>query len=100
MNSERSQAYGRVLRTLADLGPAKLHETEQARIRDAADALIFASTLGDARAWLEDVDALCEHLVETDRWSAERTAELARDVLGCGPSRRSPDRCEELASRT
>src|SRR5919109_2901255 len=85
MNSERTQAYGRVVRTLADMGPTKLHDSEQDRIREAADTLIFAATLEDARAALEDVDALCEHLVATDRWTAERAAELAQDVLACGP---------------
>jgi hypothetical protein len=85
MTSERTQAYGRVLRTLEDVGPTKLHETEQQRIRDAADTLIFASTLDEARAALEDVDALAEHLVATDRWSEERAAELAHDILACGP---------------
>jgi hypothetical protein len=85
MNSERTQAYGRVLRTLEDVGPTKLHDAEQERIRDAADTLIFASTLDEARAALEDIDALAEHLVATDRWSEERAAELAQDVLACGP---------------
>ena len=85
MNSERTQAYGRVLRTLEDVGPTKLHPTEQARVRDAADTLIFAATVDDARAALDDVDELCEHLVATDRWSAERAAELARDLGACGP---------------
>jgi hypothetical protein len=85
MTSERTQAYGRVLRTLEDVGPTKLHETEQQRIRDAADTLIFASTLDEARAVLEDVDALAEHLVATERWSEERAAELAHDILACGP---------------
>ncbi len=85
MNSERTQAYGRVIRTLEDVGPTKLHDSEQARIREAADTLIFAATADDARAALEDVDALCEHLVATDRWSAERAAELAHDLLACGP---------------
>jgi hypothetical protein len=85
MNSERTQAYGRVLRTLEDVGPTKLHDAEQERIRDAADTLIFAATLDEARAALEDVDALAEHLVATDRWSEERAAELAQDILACGP---------------
>jgi hypothetical protein len=85
MTSERTQAYGRVLRTLEDVGPTKLHESEQQRIRDAADTLIFASTLGEARGTLEDVDALAEHLVATERWSEERAAELAHDILACGP---------------
>ena len=85
MTSERTQAYGRVLRTLEDVGPTKLHESEQERIRDAADTLIFAATLEEAREALGDVDALAEHLVATDRWSEERAAELAQDVLACGP---------------
>ena len=85
MTSERTQDYGRVLRTLEDVGPTKLHESEKERIRDAADTLIFATTLDEAREALEDVDALAEHLVATDRWSEERAAELAQDVLACGP---------------
>jgi hypothetical protein len=85
MTSERTQAYGRVLRTLEDVGPTKLHESEQARIRDAADILIFAASLDEARAALADVDALADHLVATGRWSEQRAAELAHDILACGP---------------
>ena len=85
MTSERTQAYGRVIRTLEDVGATKLHESEQDRIRDAADTLIFAATLQEAREALEDVDALAEHLVATGRWTEERAAELAQDVLACGP---------------
>jgi hypothetical protein len=85
MNSERTHAYGRVMRTLADVGPTKLHASEQDRIREAADTLIFAATAEEAEAALADVEALCEHLVATDRWSAERAAELANDAAACGP---------------
>jgi hypothetical protein len=85
MTSERTQAYGRVLRTLEDVGPTKLHDPEQERIRDAADTLIFAATLEEAREALADIDALSEHLVATGRWSEERAAELAQDILACGP---------------
>jgi hypothetical protein len=85
MTAERTQAYGRVLRTLEDLGPAKLQESEQQRIRDAADTLIFAATLEEARAALADIDALAEHLAAAGRWSRERAAELAQDILACGP---------------
>ena len=85
MNSERTQAYGRVLHTLEDVGPTKLHESEQARIRDAADTLIFAATLDDARAALADIDALADHLAATGRWSDERAAALVEDILACGP---------------
>jgi hypothetical protein len=85
MNSDRTQAYGRIVKTLAELGPAKLLGSEQERIRDAADTLIFASTLDEAVPALADVDALAEHLVDTGRWSEERAQELVRDVLSCGP---------------
>jgi hypothetical protein len=85
MTSERTQAYGRVLRTLEDVGPTKLQKSEQERIREAADTLIFASTLGEAREALADIDALAEHLSSSGRWSSERASELAQDILACGP---------------
>jgi hypothetical protein len=85
MNSERTQAYGRVVKTLEDLGPAKLQSGEQQRIRDAADTLIFAAGFDEARTAMEDVDALVEHLVASGRWTSERGQELLQDLLGCGP---------------
>ena len=85
MNSDRTQAYGRVVKTLDELGPAKLLDAEQTRIRDAADTLIFAADLDEARASLEDVDALAEHLVASGRWSDERAKLLVEDILACGP---------------
>ncbi len=85
MNSERTQAYGRVVKTLEDIGPTKLQPAEQARVRDAADTLIFAVDLDEARAALEDVDALAEHLVASDRWSHELSRQLVDDILACGP---------------
>ena len=85
MNTERTHAYGRVVKTLEDLGPTKLQASEQDRVRDAADTLIFAADLDEARAALEDVDALAEHLVESDRWSHERARQLVEDILACGP---------------
>ena len=85
MNSERTQAYGRVVRTLQDVGPTKLHANEQERVRDAADTLIFAATYEDARETLADVEVLAEKLVESGRWSEERAAELAQDLMACGP---------------
>lgn len=85
MNSERTQAYGRVIKTLDDLGPAKLQPAEQDRIRDAADSLIFAAAFDEARAAMEDVDALVEHLISSGRWTPERAQELLQDLLGCGP---------------
>jgi hypothetical protein len=85
MNSERTQAYGRVVKTLEDVGPAKLQPAEQDRIREAADTLIFAVDLDEARAALSDVDALAEHLVGSGRWTSERAEQLVSDILACGP---------------
>ena len=85
MTSDRTQAYGRVVRTLDDIGPAKLQPAEQERIREAADTLIFAVDLDEARAALEDVDALAEHLVASGRWTPERALKLVDDLVACGP---------------
>jgi hypothetical protein len=85
MTSDRTQAYGRVMKALEDLGPSKLLPAEQDRVRDAADNLIFAAGLDEARDTLADVEALFEHLVATGRWTAERADELVDDLLACGP---------------
>jgi hypothetical protein len=85
MTAERTQAYGRVVKTLEDLGPAKLQPAEQDLIRDAADTLIFAAGLDEARAALAGVDSLAEHLVASGRWTEERADQLVEDLLACGP---------------
>jgi hypothetical protein len=85
MTSDRTQAYGRVVKTLEDLGPSKLLPAEQERVREAADNLIFAAGLADARDTLADVEALAEHLVASGRWSSERAEQLVDDLLACGP---------------
>jgi hypothetical protein len=85
MNSERTHAYGKVVKLLDDLGPAKLQPAELDRIRLAADTLVFASTAEEARLAIGDVQVLVEHLVAVDRWTEERADELMRDLEGCGP---------------
>jgi hypothetical protein len=85
MNTDRTQAYGRVVKTLEDLGPAKLQPAELDRVRDAADTLIFASGVEETREAMADVDVLVEHLVASDRWSEERARQLVDDLLACGP---------------
>jgi hypothetical protein len=87
MNMERTQAYGRVVRTLDDLGPVKLHADEQQRVREAADTLIFATSFEETRPALEDIEALVANLVESGRWSEERAERLLADIQGCGVSR-------------
>ncbi len=83
MDNDRSQAYGRVVKTLEDLGPAKLQAAEQQVIRTAADALLFD---GDAYDELAAVEDLAQQLVDADRLSAERARQLVDDVAACGPS--------------
>jgi len=80
--SERSQAYGRVMRTLTDLGPAKLLTDEQDLIRESADELLFDSP--EAPAALQAVDDLAQRLAESERWSQERAGQLVDDVASCG----------------
>jgi hypothetical protein len=86
MTNERTQAYGRVVQTLAELGPTKLLPGEQARIRDAADTLIFSASLEEARDSLRDMGSLAEHLLNSGRWLEERVDTLIADILACGPS--------------
>ena len=73
------------MKTLEDLGPAKLQLHEQELIREAADTLIFAAGPEEASAALRDIEALAEHLTASGRWTPERTDELVRDLLACGP---------------
>jgi hypothetical protein len=88
MTSERSQAYGRVMRILDEMGPAKLHDSEREEIRAAADTLFFAEDLsedGEARDAVARMTALARNLVDSERWLDETARTLLSDVLGCGP---------------
>ena len=86
MTNERTQAYGRVVKTLDELGPSKLLPAEQARIREAADILIFASDVEETRDSLRDLGKLAEVLVASGRWLEETVDRLIEDLLGCGPT--------------
>lgn len=83
MDNARSEAYGRVVKTLAETGPVELSADEQQTIRTAADALLFD---GDGYDELAAVEDLVQHLVDAGRWSAERGRRLVDDVAACGPS--------------
>lgn len=90
MSPERSKAYRRVMETLRALGPSKLLDGEEHRIRYAADNLIFSSDLENdlaARDALDDVASLCRALVESGRWEQVTAARLASNVSACGPAR-------------
>jgi hypothetical protein len=87
MTNDRTQAYGRVVQTLSELGPTKLLPAEQARIREAADSLIFAADLDEARDALRDMGDLAEHLLASGRWLEQRVDALVANLLACGPSK-------------
>ncbi|HWC86229.1 MAG TPA: hypothetical protein VG388_06810 [Solirubrobacteraceae bacterium] len=90
MSPERTHAYRRVIQTLNQLGPSKLLDGEQHRIRSAADNLIFSFDLLEdvaAQEALDDVDRLCHALVESGRWEQVTAERLAGDLLACGPGR-------------
>jgi hypothetical protein len=89
MSPERSHAYRQVIQTLDDLGPAKLLDSEQATIRDAADTLIFSCDLrqdGAAREALSDVERLGRALVDSGRWERVTAERLVGNVSACGPT--------------
>jgi hypothetical protein len=87
MNSQRAQSYGRVMRTLEEMGGTLLGDSERARIREAADTLLFSESLEEpgVREVLDDVEELARELVETERWSDERVRRLLDDIGDCGP---------------
>jgi hypothetical protein len=89
MSPKRTQAYGRVMHTLNELGPSKLLSEEQDRVREAADTLIFASDLvaePDALEAITDVESLCDSLVQSGRWTEMTAARLIKDMRECGPA--------------
>jgi hypothetical protein len=89
MSPERTSAYRRVTQTLAELGPSKLWDGEQDRIRYAADTLIFCSGLPAdeaARNALADAELLVHDLVESERWTQPTADRLLGDLRACGPA--------------
>jgi hypothetical protein len=87
MTSNRARAYQRVLSTLRDIGPAKLWPSEQAIIREAADALVLSADLSSegARFALAAVLVLTDDLIDAERWTSTRARQLLDDVWACGP---------------
>lgn len=89
MSPERTNAYRRVLNTIAELGPTKLQDDEQDRIRYAADSLIFCADLGAddaAREALLETQLMLDALVENGRWERATADRLATDLRDCGPA--------------
>ena len=88
VNSDRTQAYGRVVKALEDLSESKLHPDEQQIVREAADSLLFCEDPANdeaAEQALGEFYELTDRLVESDRLSTEATTRLTADVEACGP---------------
>lgn len=88
MTSERSHAYGRVMKTLADLAASKFHASEEELIRETTDALFFCESLADDAHTLELVGTLRSLLAEmaaSGRLLFETAERLVTDVEACGP---------------
>lgn len=87
MTPDRSSAYGRVIKTLDDMGASKLLDLERMRIRNAADTLLFAAASDEATLdAIADAEHLARHLIDTGRWTPGRAGALADDVAACGPA--------------
>jgi len=85
--SERAQAYGRVMKTISDLGASKLHASEQDIVREAADTFLFTEAVNDEmRDALIALEELGERLVAADRLSPDGVEQMIRDVEACGPA--------------
>ena len=88
VSPERAQAYGRLMDTLRDEGPAALGPDERTMVREAADALLFCESLprdGEARDGFTRVGDLAGELVGSGRWGPEQAEQLLRDIESCGP---------------
>ena len=85
MTSERSLAYGRVMKTLSDIGPSKLHADEQELVREAADAQFFAERAVEGDV-LDRVDELASTLVDSGRLLEETAHKLLQDLEDAGPA--------------
>lgn len=82
MDSERAAAYGRVAALVEAESGVTLSTDEAAKVRTAADALFFSEE--GANEAVEAVRGLVRSLVESERWSEERSQLLLDDVLQCG----------------
>ena len=88
MTSQRAEAYGRVMKTLADLSASKFHGNEESTIREAAESLLFSDDLAGDEAATDALSAaadLCALLVSSDRLVPETAERLLTELEACGP---------------
>jgi hypothetical protein len=87
MTSTRTVAYRRVMRTLRGVDAPALWAVEHDRVRGAAGTLLFCRDLDDAdvRWAFAKVAALCDELVDAERWTPRRAQQLLDNIWACGP---------------
>ena len=88
MTPERSQAYGRIMKTVSATDGHALEPAEQQILREAADALFFCEDIAlddDAREALSRVSDLAGQLVGAERWDPELAERVMEDLEACGP---------------
>ncbi len=85
MDGDRAHAYGRAMRTLADFSVGTLDATEQAVVREAADALLFCEGAETDPVTEVALCAFFDLVLTTDRIAPETAAHLTAVVLACGP---------------
>ena len=88
MTENRAAAYGRIVQTLRDLGPAKLWPAEVECVREAADTLLFCDDLVTdpaATSALDHAAMLVQKLIDAERWTVESGRRLLDDIWACGP---------------
>jgi hypothetical protein len=89
VTAERAQAYGRIMRVVGAEGAERLEPSEQAVLREAADALFFSHDVaGDPEASeaLARADDLAEKLMAAGRWSPDHAERVLQDLEACGPA--------------
>jgi hypothetical protein len=82
--TDRSDAYGRVMRRLRRTSEGELHAAERDAIRAACDALIFEDE--DAPRALGAARDVCYALASSGRWSETRAGALLADIEACAES--------------
>jgi hypothetical protein len=88
MTPERSQAYGRLMKTVSATGEGALEPAEQEILREAADALFFCEDISlddDASQALARVSDLAGQMVGAERWEPEFAERVMEDLEACGP---------------
>ena len=87
MTRERAFAYSNLIWLLDTEALGELHAPEAERVREAADALVFAKNLYGAPAQLAllDIEDLADALVDDERWADATASLLVECVADCGP---------------